>query len=284
MICLPSMLFNHSRLICLAIFLSLVIFACGGGGEGSSSLSEVSCPHIEIPNDQMGSFMARVEEFPVTVLADSRFTAEERQGIDHAIQHWNDVGQYLSKHNLFNLNYGDIPASIRKTNPTDCQQNFGGNRELFLVREVSESHWGTLGLTRNVPGATFRCERGAELIQQVILIFPEIVRSEQLSSVFVHEFGHAIGLDHSCLSDNAGRTDFRSCSGLDSSHPYRQAVMYPWLHLMPAKMKASGIQGIFGMPMLPGFTGISDTPEIPEVKDTLRSNDYLRAQCVLSSS
>lgn len=238
----------------------------------------------------MGSFMAKVEDFPVTVLADSRFTAEERQGIDHAVRHWNEVGQYLLKQDLFNLNYGEIPASIQKTNPSNCQQNFGGNRELFLVREVSESHWGVLGLTRNVPGATFRCERGSELIQQVILIFPDMVRSEQLSSVFVHEFGHAIGLDHSCLSDNAGREDFRSCSGLDFSHPYRQAVMYPWLHLMPAQMKTSGIQGIFGIPMVPGVNGVSSTseipgiPGIPEIKDTLRSNDYLRTQCILSSS
>lgn len=245
------------------ILVATLIGVSGCLGMDSASLR---CPDIQIPSDQKGSFMAIVEAYPLSVIADSRFSSQHRQSIADAIQAWNQFGQKILKHNLFNLTFSEIPQMIEGMNAGDCRQSYGGSGELYLVRETSQEHWQELGLTKSVPGATFRCERGGQLVQQVIFVFPEAIQAPQFSSVVLHELGHSIGLDHSCLSGNASQEDFRSCVGLELSHPYRQAVMYPWLHVSSNKAN---------------FLGVLD---IPEIKNSLRNNDQLRAECVLSSS
>jgi hypothetical protein len=84
------------------------------------------------------------------------------------------------------------------------------------------------------------------------------VDSSQFSSVVIHELGHSLGLDHSCV-EAKGSTKFRSCVGLSEDDPYREAVMYPSL-----RARAS----------------LSDQPEI---KDLLRPNDSMRASCLYDS-
>lgn len=254
---------NNTRLWILGILVATLIGVSGCLDMDSESSR---CSDVQVPFDQKGSFMAIVDAYPLSLIADSRLSPQQRHAITEAVETWNQFGQKIIKQNLFNLGFSEISETIKGMNAGDCRQNFGGVGDLYLVRETSQEHWQDLGLTKSVPGATFRCERGGELVQQVIFVFPEAIQSPQFSSVVLHELGHSIGLDHSCLSGNGSREDFRSCVGLELSHAYRQAVMYPWLHVSSNKANLLGVL------------------DIPEIKDTLRSNDQLRAECVLSSS
>jgi len=244
-----------SRLLPVGVFVALVaiVSACGSPlGSVKAGLS-ASC---SAPADQKGSFMARVARFPLKVRVDSRFTLAQRQTIAQVVSTWNSVGHSILNGPLFVIEASTVSASTLSDDPRSCGSDFGGEESFAILRETSNTHWSSIGLAKTVPAATFRCDTGV-VSQQVIYTFPELVSDSQFSSIVLHELGHAIGLDHSCL-DKEGRSDYRSCFGLEESHAYRQAVMYPWLRTSAAK--GAG-----------------------EVKEALRDNDKLRAGCVVGT-
>jgi hypothetical protein len=94
----------------------------------------------------------------------------------------------------------------------------------------------------------------------MILVNVERVTKIQMVSLFVHELGHVVGLDHSCNDEN--RSDFRGCSTLPIDHDYRKAAMFPIL----GSNRGDGV----------GFYGY------PDLKETLQKNDIERTQCLFS--
>lgn len=199
--------------------------------------------------------MGKIANSPVRILIDSSFTSEQIHGIQYAIAQWNVVAQQTLRHDVFQAEVTAVPDSVRKMDPGNCDSNFGDETTFRIVREQDMNHWKLFGFTSRIPGATFRCEQNARVVRQIVYIYDSLVAKEQFNSVVVHELGHAVGLDHSCL-DGEGRADYRSCTGLDTNHPYKVAVMYPWLK-------------------------VSTASGTPEVKDVLRVNDKQRGQCVM---
>jgi hypothetical protein len=210
-----------------ATALLLVFGACND--EGDFAPVPGAC---RISNDQDASFFFRVSTFPIPVRVESAFTSEEKIQIRQAIDAWNGYGRYLIHEDFFEIvsEGEDLPDFNLRT--ADCLADVvgGASNTLVIMRGTTLSRPGrerVSGLS-NVIGSTSRCSLGDRAERQMTVLHTERVDVDQISSVALHEFGHVLGLDHSCES-NGGSYSYRACAGLDSNHPYRLAVMYPTL-------------------------------------------------------
>lgn len=197
--------------------------------------------------------MAPVPGFPIRLLMDREFSAAEQAGAEAAVGEWNRLGRDLFSTDFFELAVGKVPPDLRLFDPDECQR-FGRRDEVVsIVRERSPDHWKRLELDSGAMAVTERCSRGDELVNQLVIVNPALIHSQQFRSVILHELGHVLGLDHSC-SSRSSSSGFIACSSLPPAHPYAEAVMFPKLG------RGSDAQWV--------------------VKEALRDNDSIRTHCL----
>jgi hypothetical protein len=241
-------------LLCIASFLSLS--SCG------KDKSQIDCG----PEDQRGSYMPKLDSDIVRVMIDPSAGALI-PAIEKAVQTWNHAANGQIDRPFFSFDRSRVFSGRAYTGGSNgCDSIQGDSGAVLIALDDSNPSnpggaWSQLGLTASNPAVTIRCsDSDRVLLKQVIVVNGQALRDGQITSIILHELGHAIGLDHSC-TDGQGRGDYASCAALSGDHPYRAAVMYPRL---------SQTQSAFG-----GAATL-------QTKESLSGNDLERMQCLYS--
>jgi hypothetical protein len=234
------------------LLLAALMSACGAAHE---------CP---VAPDQKGSFMAKAIEFPLKVRGDTSWSEAEREALQRAVIDWNEPAQHWMGESAFDLSFTDVQDLDSSNSALQGCELPEGSASTFSIYRVTESiQWKTMGFAISTPAVTLRCHRGDRVVKQAVLVNPALIHQQQMRSVFLHELGHSVGLDHSCQLDRASGT-FRGCAGLVSDHPYVKAVMYPTLRIRSPSYSPS----------------IAASASVLEIKEALAPNDLTRAGCV----
>jgi hypothetical protein len=222
--------------IVLSFTLLTALSGCSSSDDDGPAWWSSEVSQCSINDDQRASFMAPPHNSQMTIVVDNLIANDPTHGqswmngIQRAAQKWNDFGQQIRGSDFFTIQTGDLPDDLRSSRFADCQiQDAGTENHFYMMLETNQQHWVDSGFSNAIPGATVRCYLNKQLTDQVIMVKPDLVRDDQFMSVVLHEMGHSLGLDHSCVA--GGATNYANCSDIepDTQHPYFLAVMFPML-------------------------------------------------------
>ncbi|MGK5087209.1 hypothetical protein WDW86_06595 [Bdellovibrionota bacterium FG-2] len=217
-----------------------------------------------LADDQKATLSGRwlITPIPIAFHQDSGFAKDEIADIVAAADTWNEFAK--SSMNIPLIDYGGDPVNPRMSAsakpPTLCAQNIvQGNQFSGQVVIYKVGRWPYVNYPKAM-ALTSYCPLPAKPIYTINMAIMELnyqnffvagKPSPDLRTIIFHEFGHLIGLDHSCDMEKA---NFPNCKSPTLNPAYFSALMYP----------------VFGF----------DANGKGEQKRELTSNDQGRANCL----
>lgn len=215
-----------------------------------------------LPEDQKGTLSGRwkVTPIPIAFHAGSLWDSGEVADIIKAADSWNEF--YSQSLNINVFDYGD------KTNPrvsniakpsTLCTQGIVQSGQFSGAVVLYKQGVWPANLSDAIALTSF-CPLPAKPLPTLFMAVMEVNYQDffvqgkkipDLQSIITHEFGHLLGLDHSCGKNKVGMPE---CTSATLSPDYSAAVMFPAFNF--------------------------DTTGLGEQKRTLTSNDEGRANCL----
>ena len=251
---------SFTVLVCL---LGHGLAGCAVFPQGSTNPITLECI---LPEDQTETLSGRWKALPIPLAIEAEsgggFPQSEAEIIIAAADQWNNHFEAVIGQKVFDYGEKDAVRTFTATKPTSvCSEgivsgtSFTGNVEIYL-----HSTW-PYANRKNVIALTTFCPTTAKPFNNIYMAIMEANYQDffvagkkipDLESIFVHEFGHLLGVGHSCSTKD--EDGFPDCSATDLEPSYLTAVLFPSF----------------------GFNEFG----AGEVRSTLNENDQGRANCL----
>lgn len=189
--------------------------------------------------DQASMYMGKWSATPVPIAVKaSQFNAEELSALTEAVAVWNDFFQASKTISVLDAGSGTVPTTSASLPSTACltgimgQAGFTGQVAIYKQGAWPNAYTHSAIAITNVchpPGVTSEettfFNATMELNYQDFFVSGK--RVPDLKSIFIHELGHLLGMDHSCDAAATTTTGRNSCRTAGAPDLYLSAVMFP---------------------------------------------------------